>query len=305
MIHGGGGQGLDYLGTPDGRPGWATIFLQQGYQVYVVDRPGHGRAPFHPDVLGPLGRAATYEWIRSIFIPATNPNNPFKELHTQWPGDAALDQFMASSGFAMADMALAHQLWQERGAELLERIGPAILITHSAGGPMGWLVADARPSLVKAIIACEPVPAWGMGPMLQLPWGLAAVRLGYDPPVSDPSELRTVEMPPLEPGQLPFRLLAEPGRRLPSLDGIPIALVTSEAGSARQRDPGTVALLRQLGAQVDHLELWKHGVRGNGHLMMGEKNNREVAEVLFRWLDAHLQPGQPGTDFEAVPAVGR
>ena len=24
LIHGGGGQGTDYLGTPDGRPGWAT-----------------------------------------------------------------------------------------------------------------------------------------------------------------------------------------------------------------------------------------------------------------------------------------
>lgn len=48
MVHGGGGQGTDYLSTPDGRPGWATRFLQAGYAVYVVDRPGHGRSPYHP-----------------------------------------------------------------------------------------------------------------------------------------------------------------------------------------------------------------------------------------------------------------
>jgi len=48
LVHGGGGQGLDWMGTPDGRPGWATYLAQEGYRVYVVDRPGHGRSPFHP-----------------------------------------------------------------------------------------------------------------------------------------------------------------------------------------------------------------------------------------------------------------
>ena len=60
LIHGGGGQGTDWLGTPDGRPGWATYLLESGYAVYVVDRPGHGRSPFHPDVLGPMGGQFTY-----------------------------------------------------------------------------------------------------------------------------------------------------------------------------------------------------------------------------------------------------
>ena len=38
--------------APAGRRSWS----RQGYAVYVVDRPGHGRAPFHPDVLGPAGQ---------------------------------------------------------------------------------------------------------------------------------------------------------------------------------------------------------------------------------------------------------
>ena len=28
LVHGGGGLALDYLATPDGRPGWATLFAQ-------------------------------------------------------------------------------------------------------------------------------------------------------------------------------------------------------------------------------------------------------------------------------------
>ncbi len=30
LVHGGGGQGLDWMGTPDGRPGWSTYLLQEG-----------------------------------------------------------------------------------------------------------------------------------------------------------------------------------------------------------------------------------------------------------------------------------
>jgi hypothetical protein len=68
MVHGGGGQGLDWMTTPDGRPGWAHHFVMQGYRTYVVDRPGHGRSPFHPDVHGPFGaRAGTYETMQRQF----------------------------------------------------------------------------------------------------------------------------------------------------------------------------------------------------------------------------------------------
>ena len=43
LVHGGGGQGTDYLTTPDGRLGWSRLLVEQGHTVYVVDRPGHGR----------------------------------------------------------------------------------------------------------------------------------------------------------------------------------------------------------------------------------------------------------------------
>ena len=46
LVHGGGGQALDMLTTADGRPGWSTLFLRDGFAVYTVDRPGLGRSPF-------------------------------------------------------------------------------------------------------------------------------------------------------------------------------------------------------------------------------------------------------------------
>ena len=52
LIHGGYGQGSDWISTPDGRRGWATLLLEQGYKVYVLDRPGQGRNPYYPFLHG-------------------------------------------------------------------------------------------------------------------------------------------------------------------------------------------------------------------------------------------------------------
>ena len=50
------------------------------------------------------------------------------------------------------------------GAELIDRVGPSIIMTHSAGGPFGWLVANERPNLVKAVVSFEGATAPLVGP---------------------------------------------------------------------------------------------------------------------------------------------
>jgi pimeloyl-ACP methyl ester carboxylesterase len=53
MIHGTAQTGTNFMGTPDGRPGWAHNFLARGYRVYVVDQVGRGRSGADPQVYGP------------------------------------------------------------------------------------------------------------------------------------------------------------------------------------------------------------------------------------------------------------
>jgi pimeloyl-ACP methyl ester carboxylesterase len=303
LVHGGGGQGTDYLGTPDGRPGWASYLVEEGYSVYVVDRPGHGRASFHPDVLGQMGPPYTYERAMNLFTAAAKGpmNHPTAHLYTQWPGsgeigDPSLDMFVAAQGPRLQDQPAAHALEQSRGVELLDRIGPAILLTHSAGGPLGWLVADARPELVKGIVAVEPIGppfAENRAAGVSLRFGLTAAPLSFDPPARDPSELLTVTREPDQPGAPPLTLQAEPARRLPNLSGIPTAVVSAEASYLGHQDGHTVEFLRQAGCGVDHLRLGDHGVHGNGHLMMLERNNREVLQVILDWLEATTPAESP------------
>ena len=44
LIHGAAQTGVDWLLTPDGRPGWAYNFLDMGYVVYLQDFPTRGRS---------------------------------------------------------------------------------------------------------------------------------------------------------------------------------------------------------------------------------------------------------------------
>jgi pimeloyl-ACP methyl ester carboxylesterase len=274
LVHGGGGQGTDYLGTPDGRPGWAPMLVEEGWAVYVVDRPGHGRSPLDPAVLGDIGPSFPYEALPMIFV-SPEGAHPTAHLHSQWPGsgdpdnDPALDQFISGTGPMLTDFPAAQAMEGARIAELLDRTGPAIVVAHSAGGPSGFLAADGRPGKVKALIEIETIgPPFTEFPGLgvTLSWGLTAAPIGYDPPVSDPAEL----------GGKP--------RAIPNLHGFPIAVVSSEASPLIHYDDQIVDFLKAAGCDVDLVRFADYGVHGNGHAMMFERNNRETLGVLLEWI---------------------
>ena len=298
MVHGGGGQGTEYLMTPDGRPGWAEFFLRHGFAVYVVDRPGFGRSPPVPDSVGPLSPPPAFEFVADhLTAPgkaaAAHAN---AARHTQWPGDGtlgdpALDQFVAGLDQFQFTPATAQAAACDAGIQLLDRIGPSVVMTHSSGAPFGWLVADARPQLVRGIIAVEPIgPAFaelrGGG---RLDWGITSVPMNFEPPAASPTELATEIRKAPQQGFVDCLVQAEPARKLPNLKGIPIVVVTAEASSAAPWQHGIVDFLNQAGAQAGHLRLEEAGIHGNGHMMMLEKNSDAIAGALVRWLNANVQ----------------
>ncbi len=298
LVHGGGGQGTDYTVTPDGRRGWSRLLVEQGHTVFVVDRPGHGRSPHHPDVLGPIGPQLGAEFLRPIFVPPPDgpDSNPTAHLHTQWPGgrapgDPVYDQWLCASGPLLADPAAMHRLEQARLAELLHLVGPAVVVTHSAGGPGTFAGADAAPDKVAALIAIETLgPPFAQRPEMNLDmvWGLACAPITYDPPAADPSELETVTETRPDLGPIPITLQRDPARRLAHLSRFPIAVVTAEASLFLAFDHHLVEFLAQGGCDVELVRLADHGVHGNSHGMMLERNNREALGVLETWVARKL-----------------
>lgn len=314
--HGMGQTGSNWLTTPDGRPGWASYFLSLGYKVFLVDVPERGRSAWESlssEVMNLNAEYAESNWT------ATRHNGdrwPQAGLHTQWPGtgqrgDPSFDQFMACQIQSRRDYLATEMICQQAGAELLSRVGPAILCTHSQGGSHGWAIADVASSLIKAIVALEPIgknrlkrvqisPLITPGPpfvnrvasalgkpdpsRIIRPYGLTVAPLEYDPPITKPSELSTFTKVSNKPEVCDQILQEEPARRLPNLARIPILIVTSEAGYHAHYDHATVEYLRQAGVAVDWLDLPEVGIKGNGHFMFMERNSNEIAEHVHQWL---------------------
>lgn len=299
MVHGGGQQTTTFTGTPDDRSGWADYFLKRGYPVYVVDQPGRGRSPYIDSVYGPRGMP-NLETLQDLFTATASALLwPQAALHTQWPGagvpgDSIFDQFFASQWAGMS--ALNQETYTSRAlVALLEKIGPSVLLTHSQSGPHGWLAADARPDLVRGIIAVEPngppfyelslvgAPDWFSYGDIARPYGITRLPLTFEPAVTDPAQLTPVlQDSPDGPDLARCYLQAEPARQLPRLADIPVVVVTGEASYRATYDHCTVKFLQQAGVGAAHVRLEDRGIRGNGHMMMLEENNLDIARLLVR-----------------------
>jgi pimeloyl-ACP methyl ester carboxylesterase len=144
LIHGGFGQGSDWLTTPDGKRGWASLFLEQGYKVYVLDRPGQGRNPYQPFVHGGFAaQAPTFETVaKSLNLPISA---------------AQVAQTVASMGQPMPpNNAQTQAVWRSRGAMLLDDIGPSIFVTDGDGAVFARVTAEERPALLKGVVTAAP-----------------------------------------------------------------------------------------------------------------------------------------------------
>jgi pimeloyl-ACP methyl ester carboxylesterase len=218
----------------------------------------------------------------------------------------------------IADFTRQQELNRDALVALLDKIGPAILLTHSQGGAYNWPVADARPALVKAIVAVEPQGPPGHnvdfigapnyftelaeGPRSEgrsakpKQFGLGDVPLTYTPPVSTDSPLSLVqEDHPQRPDFVRCWRQNEPARQLVHLQKIPMLIVTSEASFYATYDHCTAEYLEQAGVHNTHLRLEEIGVHGNGHMMMLEKNNQVIAQALLDWLEKTLPTHVPGS----------
>lgn len=296
----------NWLNTPDGREGWASYFLKQGYTVYLTDQAQRGRSPYLPGE-GELSAFPVETIEKQFTAPKDFPSYPQAALHTQWPGsghagDATFDAFYASQVPGQNNATLQASYNNASYAALLDRIGPAIVVAHSQGGPFAWKLADVRPHLVKALVSLEsegpPFENYAGPPFdpnyirpaanRNRPYGLTLLPIAYDPPIGDEASLLVRENVSASNANLSSCILqASPARRLSNISQVPVLFVSAEASYHAVYDHCTVAYLLQAGVDVEFLELAKVGVHGNGHMMFLELNNLEVAGKILPWIDHH------------------
>lgn len=289
----------NFLNKPDGGRGWASRFIEQGYEVYIVDQTFRGRSPWQAGAGAAEPSSYSAEIIMSRFSDTQSTGLwPQASLHTQWPGNGTMgdpffDTFYSSNVQFVRNATYQQGTVQAAGAQLLDRIGrPVVLLGHSQGGHMPPLIADVRPELTKALILLEPT-----GPPFQeaifsnasaRAYGMTDAPLTYSPAVEDPAVDLIKQTVAATSSNLTSCVLQADDpvpRQLVNLASLPILLVTAEASYHAAYDHCIMNFYRQAGcSKTEHLELAKAGVHGNGHMMFLEKNSDDVQQLLHEWI---------------------
>ena len=277
LVHGGSGTGRVWETTPDGREGYQTIMLRRGFPVYIVDFPRRGRAGY-PSFNGPFGTLASspvvknqtgqagtqYAWSRWRLGPKYPDVFPVQQFPMK-----AVDQFMQHLVPTVSDDA---GIISDALVKLLDKIGPAIVVTHSQSGLFGWL-AGARSPNVKGIVAYEP--------------GFVFKQGEVPPPVplfkgSQPSGTPVTAAEFARLAQIPLQVVYG--------DNIPKQPIPDLVADGRRAQVVTSVMfadaLNKQGGQVSVLHLPDVGLYGNSHFMFSDLNNVAVADQLSRFLSA-------------------
>ena len=234
MIPGGGLPSWSYTTTPDGREGWAQQFARAGVPVYLMNPP----AGFREE----LGR-----WNRETVWPLWGMG---PEFGTPYPDGKhpveAIDNLHASFYIARAPGGADHL------RSLLDEIGPAVVLAHSAGGSAMFSAARALHPNLRGTIAVETTNC-----------------------PTDEAALATIYVK----GERAFLSLWGD-----NLDRGAPSMLTRYA-SCRQASETVAAAGGR--AQTIHLPE-DRGIVGNSHLMMQDRNNNEISDMILEWMGTEL-----------------
>jgi pimeloyl-ACP methyl ester carboxylesterase len=265
FIHGGGGQGTDWTETPDGRDGFVDYFVADGWDVYVVDRPGHGRSQSNSTCGNGQVRVGN-----SAIISRLSTSAP-----TVWPGGAPTPTNPAVIGWTSSSTTAPYcgdALAAEKIAGLLNEIGPAVLLAHSAGGGSTFRVPDLNPSKVVGIIGFEPAGANPAAPGFN---NSPALMTNFKTEPALPSSFAAVTKDGCAmQGDRPAKLV--------NYANLPIVLVATEMGTLSQDAMKCGASVwQQAGAKASSVYLPDRGLKGGGHFAMAQLDNAAYAKVFI------------------------
>jgi pimeloyl-ACP methyl ester carboxylesterase len=256
LVHGSNHSGATFDTTPDGREGWATYFARKGFPVYVVDHVGRGRSGFNPTPLneavaskqtGALKGAPLYGREGAWVNFRIGPQYPQPFPNSQFPAEA-FDKYFAQA-VPNAEVIAGGADGVATVADLallLDRIGPAVVLVHSQAGPYGLGAVKLRPQGVKALVSIEG--------------GCTPVESG---------DVKAVYA------------------RVPTLSIWGDNSVDARGINGNERRTGCRDLMAAIsanGGRGTFFLLPDHGIKGNSHMMMLDRNNLQVADVVIDWV---------------------
>jgi pimeloyl-ACP methyl ester carboxylesterase len=243
--------------------GWFEYFVRQGRATYVVDQVGRGRSGFNQAIFNQVAAGEVLAssqpriarmgddigaWVNFRIGPI--PRQAFPD--TQFPVEAI--DAVSQRGIPDLNAALpSPNPTYQALTSLSHQLEGVVLLGHSQSGAFPLEVALLDSSKILASVIVEPGSCNGSG------W--------------TDEQIKTL-------AKVPTLILY--GDHLSNPTGLP------GAGWQERMDDCRV-FVERLRANGGNAELWHgpdHGVRGNSHMMMWDKNNLEIAKTILNWLSS-------------------
>jgi pimeloyl-ACP methyl ester carboxylesterase len=265
MVHGATLTGKSWETTPDGRMGWDEYFVRKGHPVYVPDQVGRGRSGFNQAVFnnvraGSAPTASLPRWLRfsdqsvwPTFRFGSTPGQPFSD--SQFPV-TAVDELskqgvpdVSFGGVPTPNPTL------KALADLAGQLNGAVLMGHSQCGSFPLESALLNPAAAKGLVLVEPG--------------------------SCPAQYTAEQIVIL--AKVPILVVFGDHRDTPTgLPTLPTWQARFEACQA------LIGRIKSAGGQAEMLAPPERGIRGNSHMIMQDKNNLQIADLILQWIDARV-----------------
>lgn len=247
MWHGGGLTGATWQTTPDGREGFETYFLRKGWPVYNSDAPERGRAGW-----------AMYPEITKtdpVFLTKENPYERFRigDGPGSYNKDPAKMRPLPGSQFP-----------SEGYDNFTKQIVPRRTSTDEP-------TIAAYVALVDKVCPCVV--------MSHSQSGLFAYKVAQ----ARPEKVKALVL--LEPAGTGDIAAAAHLRNTPSLSVYGDFIARDPRWlNGRARNMKFQEAVRAAGGTADLVNLPELGITGNSHMMMMDRNNLRIVEVVQDWL---------------------
>ena len=248
--------------TPDGRMGWSEYFVRKDRSVYMADQVSRARSGFDPSTfiaihVGTLSNAkmpgildATHQFAWTVFRLGPKFGQGFAD--EQFPLQAVEELYKQMIPDLNSTLSQNLNPTLTQMAALGVKLKGAVLVGHSESGFFPEQAALVDPTGIKGIISIE------------MPCN---TTLGA-------TQLATL-------AKIPTLVMF--GDHLADVKG-PFSWVEAYMGCNT-----FVEQLKKAGGDAEMMYLPARGIKGNSHMLMQDKNNLQLADLLIGWIDGHVE----------------
>lgn len=263
MVHGCCLSSKTWETTPDGRMGWSEYFLRKDRPVYLADQVSRARSGFDATIVNsvkagaiPAGQLpnvlmASHQTAWAVFRFGPEFGTAFPD--EQFPVQAADELYKQMIPDFNAILPSPNPTWKDMAALAVQLHG-AVLIGHSESGFFPEEAAMIDPSGIKGIVSIE------MGCTTTL----------------NPDQISKLAKIPI---------LVMFGDHLDGVKGPFGAIWPNNLKTCEQ----FVEQVKNAGGKAELMELPKLGIRGNSHMLMQDKNNLQLADLILNWIDQRVE----------------